>query len=89
MFLATVLLPVALFGAAYWEAVREVERIKTESRESAFEYLQMGATDAEYLGKRVEVSRSSIGGIETVAYIYGGRYVLVFQNGKLVSKSRK
>jgi hypothetical protein len=49
----------------------------------------MGATDAEYLGKRVEVSRSSIGGIETVAYIYGGRYVLVFQNGKLVSKSRK
>jgi len=74
--------------------LRECERSRIESRDRIFDSLYMGETDSDFsiigdsLGKRVEVSRSCIGEVETVGYVYDARYKLIFQNGRLVSKSR-
>ena len=42
LLLATILLPFALLGAAYFDGMREVERINAESLESTFDGLKMG-----------------------------------------------
>jgi hypothetical protein len=89
---ATILLPFALIGAGLVDGNRAADRMILNMRESTFIGLPMGAAESnvgDSLGKRVEVSRSRIGDVETVGYVYDGRYTLIFQNGKLVSKSRR
>lgn len=88
---ASILLPFALLGAGLVDGNRAADRTIAEMRESTFADLQMGTDESiigDSLGKRVEVSRSRIGDLETVGYVYDARYKLIFQNGKLVSKSR-
>jgi hypothetical protein len=73
------------------KSLREIERTRIESRDRIFETLKMGAAYSDIgnsLGTGVEVSRSRIGEMETVGYVYDGRYALIFQGGRLVSKSR-
>lgn len=86
---ASILLPFALLGAGLADGNRAADQMIADMRESTFIGLPMGATDVgSSLGKRVEVSRSRIGDVETVGYVYDARYKLIFQNGRLVSKSR-
>ncbi len=92
LLLATVLMPVALLGALAVDARIVGNRMVAEIRESMYSSLFMGWEESnigDSLGERVETSRSRIGDIDTVGYVFDGRYILIFQNGKLVSKSRK